>query len=160
MDYWAEALQDDSYVIAATGWVAGAKPREIVKRKNKDGKLAWPEPGDYVIGRRRFTSDLIPARLMVARFFAAEQAEIDAFDVRIAEVTTVPPELAPVRFMSLLAKGPTIEVASCGRKVSLSFHALTGFAPKLRGREVWRILALRDGFRASWRRGRCSAPTA
>ncbi len=86
MDYWAEALQDDAYVIAATGWVAGAKPREIVKRKNKDGKLAWPEPGDYVIGRRRFTSDLIPARLMVARFFAAEQAEIDAFDVRIAEL--------------------------------------------------------------------------
>ena len=86
MDYWAEALQDDSYVIAATGWVAGAQPREIVKRKNKDGKLAWPEPGDYVLGRRRFTSDLIPARLMVARFFAAEQAEIDAFDVRIAEL--------------------------------------------------------------------------
>jgi type I restriction enzyme M protein len=86
MDYWAEALQDDAYVIAATGWVAGAKPREILKRKNKDGKLAWPEPGDYVLGRRRFTSDLIPARLMVARFFAAEQAEIDAFDVRIAEL--------------------------------------------------------------------------
>ena len=33
MDYWAEALQDDSYVIAATGWVAGSQPREIAKRK-------------------------------------------------------------------------------------------------------------------------------
>ncbi|KIQ69458.1 hypothetical protein [Wenxinia marina] len=86
MDYWAEALQDDSYVIAATGWVAGSQPREIVKRKGKSGKLEWPEPGDYMLGRRRFTSDLIPARLMVARYFAAEQAEIDAFDVRIAEL--------------------------------------------------------------------------
>lgn len=86
MDYWAEALQDDSYVIAATGWVAGSQPREIVKRKGKSGKLEWPEPGDYMLGRRRFTSDLIPSRLIVARYFAAEQAEIDAFDVRIAEL--------------------------------------------------------------------------
>jgi type I restriction enzyme M protein len=86
MDYWAEALQDDSYVIAATGWVAGSQPREIVKRKGKSGKMEWPEPGDYTLGRRRFTSDLIPSRLIVARYFAAEQAEIDAFDVRIAEL--------------------------------------------------------------------------
>ena len=86
MDYWAEALQDDSYVIAATGWVAGSQPREIVKRKGKSGKMEWPEPGDYMLGRRRFTSDLIPSRLIVARYFAAEQAEIDAFDVRIAEL--------------------------------------------------------------------------
>jgi type I restriction enzyme M protein len=86
MDYWSEALQDDTYLIAAVGWIAGAKPREIVKRKNKDGKLAWPEPGDYQIGRRRFTSDLIPARLMVARFFAPEQAALDALDARLAEL--------------------------------------------------------------------------
>ena len=86
MDYWSETLQDDAYLIAAVGWVAGAKPREIAKRKNKDGKLAWPEPGDYQIGRRRFTSDLIPARLMVARFFASEQAALDALDARIAEL--------------------------------------------------------------------------
>jgi type I restriction enzyme M protein len=86
MDYWSEALQDDAYLIAAVGWVAGAKPREIVKRKNKDGKLGWPEPGDYQIGRRRFTSDLVPARLMVARFFASEQAALDALDIRIAEL--------------------------------------------------------------------------
>ncbi|SEK63439.1 type I restriction enzyme M protein, partial [Roseivivax marinus] len=86
MDYWAEALQDDSYVIAATGWVTGSQPREIVKRKGKSGKLEWPEPGDYMLGRRRFTSDLIPSRLIVARYFAAEQAEIDAFDVQIAEL--------------------------------------------------------------------------
>ena len=39
-----------------------------------------------MLGRRRFTSDLIPSRLIVARYFAAEQAEIDAFDVRIAEL--------------------------------------------------------------------------
>jgi len=86
MDYWAEAMQDDAYLIAAAGWVGGAAPREIVKRKNKEGKLVWPEPGDYQIGKRRFTSDLVPSRLIIARYFAADQAAIDALDARLAEV--------------------------------------------------------------------------
>jgi len=90
MDYWAETMQDDAYFIAADGWLAGAAPREIVKRKNKDGKLAWPEPGDYQLGggrgARRFTSDLVPARLIVARFFVPEQAALDALETRVAEL--------------------------------------------------------------------------
>jgi type I restriction enzyme M protein len=91
MDYWAETMQDDCYLIAAVGWVGGAAPREIIKRKNKEGKLAWPEPGDYQIGGgrgggRRYASDLVPARLLIARFFGPEQAEIDAFNARIAEL--------------------------------------------------------------------------
>ena len=79
-------MQDDAYLIAAAGWVAGAAPREIVKRKNKEGKLVWPEPGDYQIGKRRFVSDLVPARLIIARYFAADQAAIDALDARMAEL--------------------------------------------------------------------------
>ncbi|MBY6127686.1 type I restriction-modification system subunit M [Qipengyuania aquimaris] len=85
MDYWSEALQDDAYLIAAAGWVDGAQPREIVKRKGKSGKMEWPEPGDYQLGRRRFKSDLVPARLVIARYFGAEQAAIDKLDIRIAE---------------------------------------------------------------------------
>ncbi|MXP25792.1 N-6 DNA methylase [Altererythrobacter indicus] len=86
MDYWAEALQDDTYLIAAVGWVDGVQPREIVKRKGKSGKMEWPEPGDYMLGKRRFTSDLVPARLMVARYFAAQQAAIDELDAHITEL--------------------------------------------------------------------------
>ncbi len=63
MDYWAETMQDDCYLIAADGWVKGAQPREIVQVKNKDNKLAWPEPHDYLKGRRRFKSDLVPAAM-------------------------------------------------------------------------------------------------
>src|SRR6185503_14901075 len=29
MDYWAETMQDDAYLIGADGWVKGAQPREI-----------------------------------------------------------------------------------------------------------------------------------
>ena len=71
MDYWAETMQDDCYLIAADGWKAGAQPREIRQVKNKDGKLVWPEPHDFKKGKRRFKSDLIPAAILIARYFAA-----------------------------------------------------------------------------------------
>ncbi|MCK0101966.1 type I restriction-modification system subunit M [Pseudohalocynthiibacter sp. F2068] len=86
MDYWAEQMQDDCYLIAADGWTTGVQPREIVKIKNKDNKLAWPEPADYLIGARRFKSDLVPASILVARYFTAEQAAIDALDVELSEL--------------------------------------------------------------------------
>ncbi len=84
MDYWAETMQDDAYLIAADGWVKGAQPREIVQIKNKDGKLVWPEAHDYLKGRRRFKSDLIPASILVARYFASERDAIDALDNVVA----------------------------------------------------------------------------
>ncbi len=31
MDYWADVMQDDCYLIAADGWVVGAQPREILQ---------------------------------------------------------------------------------------------------------------------------------
>lgn len=89
MDYWAEAMQDDCYLISADGWVKGAQPREIVQVKNKDNKLVWPEPHDYLKGRRRFKSDLIPATILVARYFEAEQAAIDALDTKLTELEQV-----------------------------------------------------------------------
>lgn len=78
MDYWAETMQDDAYLVAADGWVQGAQPREIVKVPNKDNKLVWPEAHDYLQGKRRFKSDLIPKALLVAHYFAKEQTAIDA----------------------------------------------------------------------------------
>ena len=77
MEYWADPLQDGLYLISDQGWVGAATPREIDKIKYKEGKLVWPEPGDILIGKRRFTSDLIPAALIVARYFAPQQAAMD-----------------------------------------------------------------------------------
>ncbi len=84
MDYWAAKMQDDAYLIAADGWVKGAQPREIVQVKNRDSKLVWPEPHDYLKGRRRFKSDLIPASILVDRYFAAERDALAALDDQIA----------------------------------------------------------------------------
>ena len=84
MDYWAETMQDDAYLIAADGWVKGAQPREIVRVKNKNKKLVWPEPHDYLKGKRRFKSDLVPAPILVARYFVAERDAIEALDNQLA----------------------------------------------------------------------------
>jgi type I restriction enzyme M protein len=84
MDYWAETMQDDAYLIAADGWVKGAQPREIVQVKDKNNKPTWPEPHDYLKGKRRFKSDLVPAPILVARNFVAERDAIEALDNQLA----------------------------------------------------------------------------
>ncbi len=84
MDYWTETMQDDAYLVVADGWGKGAQPREIVQVKNKDNKLTWPEPHDYLKGKRRFKSDLVPAPILVVRSFTAEQDTIDVLDSHLA----------------------------------------------------------------------------
>ena len=86
MDYWAGTMQDDCYLIAADGWKAGAQPREIRQVKNKDSKLVWPEAHDYLKGKRRFKSDLVPASVLVARYFTAERDAIEAIEGELSAV--------------------------------------------------------------------------
>jgi type I restriction enzyme M protein len=74
MDYWAETMQDDVYLMAADGWVEAAKPRGIIEDKNKKIK----ETPDLTIKRKKYKMDLVPPALIVARFFAKEQAAIEA----------------------------------------------------------------------------------
>lgn len=69
MDYWAQTLQDDAYLIAADGWQAPTY-RVIETKKGKDGK-----PGKSV--DKGWACDLLPKALIVARYFATEQAAID-----------------------------------------------------------------------------------
>ena len=86
MDYWAATMQDDCYLISADGWVSSALPREIVRVKNKDNRLVWPEPHDYLVGKRRYKSDLVPAALLVDRFFTAERDAIERLDSELAGI--------------------------------------------------------------------------
>ncbi len=80
LDQWAESIQDDCHLIAAAGWVKGAQPREIVRVKNKANRLSWSEPHDYLSGKRRFKSDLVPASILEARYFVAEREVIEELD--------------------------------------------------------------------------------
>ena len=86
MDYWAETMQDDCYILAADSWVKGVQPREIVQIKGKDNKLTWTEPHDYLKGKRRFKSDLVPAPVLVAKYFVIERDEIEELDNKLATI--------------------------------------------------------------------------
>ncbi len=78
MDYWAETMQDDVYLIAADGWIEAAKPRGIIEDKEKKIK----ETPDLSIKRKKYKMDLIPPTLIVARYFAKEQAAVDALQTQ------------------------------------------------------------------------------
>jgi type I restriction enzyme M protein len=73
MDYWAETMQDDVYVLVQEGWAAGKTLRELVVKKGEKLK----ETPDLTIGKKKYKADLIPPGLMVARYFADQQAHID-----------------------------------------------------------------------------------
>lgn len=68
MDYWAETMQDDCYLIAADGWVAKTRrEQEEIKNGKKKGEMK----------DKGWVCDLIPKSYIVARYFAKEQAELD-----------------------------------------------------------------------------------
>ncbi len=64
MDYWAETLQDDAYLISADGWQAETARIVETDKKGREKDKGW-------------ACDLVPKPLVVARFFAKEQAELD-----------------------------------------------------------------------------------
>ena len=78
MDYWDEVMQDDIYLIAADGWIEAAKPREVIQDKQ------MKETPDLVIKKNRYKMDLIPPALIVARYFADEQAAIEMLEAQQA----------------------------------------------------------------------------
>jgi type I restriction enzyme M protein len=89
MTYWAEVMQDDTYILVQDGWAAGRVIRELVK--NADGKFS--ETPDITLGRRKLKAELIPPVLIVARFFAAQQAALQALEAKAEEAARVVEEL-------------------------------------------------------------------
>ncbi|HMI93048.1 MAG TPA: class I SAM-dependent DNA methyltransferase [Polyangiales bacterium] len=82
LDYWAETMQDDVYLIASDGWRQAAKPRLMVEDKDKKGK----DKPDFVLGKQKFKAELIPPALLIARYFAAEQAQVEKLEAEAAAV--------------------------------------------------------------------------
>jgi len=86
LSYWHESVHDDVFLIMHDGWVGAAKPRATIE--DKDRKLS--ETPDLVIGAGKNASklktDLIPPALIVARYFAAEQAKVDDLNAKTSDV--------------------------------------------------------------------------
>ncbi|TWT74360.1 type I restriction-modification system subunit M [Allorhodopirellula solitaria] len=80
MDYWAETMQDDAYLIAADGWVAETY-RVIEKMKNgKEKDKGW-------------ACDLVPKSLIVARYFVKEQTAIEKLNAKMEMLASEQTEL-------------------------------------------------------------------
>ena len=69
MDYWAETIQDDVYLVAVEGWKVGAS-----ELKNKKGKVTG------------WSHELIPKEIGVKKYFAKEQEAIDTLRIEAEKI--------------------------------------------------------------------------
>ena len=79
MDYWAETMQDDLYLIATEGWLGAAQPRVVVEEL--DQKLK--ETPDLVVGRKKYKADFLPPELLVTRYFGQEKHALEVHEAAI-----------------------------------------------------------------------------
>jgi len=85
MEFWSTTMQDDTYLIVDAGWDTAAEPVRL-DAKSKDRV-------DFTIGKDKFKSELIPAELLIARFFAAEQAAVQDAEAAVAAAGQVLDEM-------------------------------------------------------------------
>ena len=111
MDYWAATMQDDAYLIAADGWVAQTRRILETDKKGRTKDRGW-------------TCELIPKPLVVARYFAREQAAIDALQAELDAAAASQTELE--------------EEQSGDDGVFAGFESITAAAVKDRIREIGR----------------------
>lgn len=80
MDYWSDVMQDDVYQIAAEGWKAETYRILVKDKKGKEKDKGW-------------ACDLVPKPLIVARYFADQQAAIDQLHAELENVSAQQTEL-------------------------------------------------------------------
>lgn len=74
MDYWAETMQDDCYLIASEGWMAETTSVLVKDKKGKEKDKGW-------------ACDLVPKELIVARYFSEHQQAILELETGLETVT-------------------------------------------------------------------------
>jgi len=82
-------MQDDVYMIVGDDWREAAKPRLIIEDKDKKTK----EKPDFTVGKLKCKAELIPTALVIARYFAAEQAAIEKLETEVAAIEQVMEEM-------------------------------------------------------------------
>lgn len=91
MDYWAETMQDDVYMLSQDGWKAANVVRLLVPVKDKKGKAVYKEDHDFEFGasksKKRYRSDIIRPELVIARYFADQKSELDKLQAQFEEAT-------------------------------------------------------------------------
>lgn len=96
MDYWLATMGDDCYMVMQEGWVGAAQPRliEEVKAKNKDNKPPPKIKPDLQLKKEKYQCELLPPALIIARWFASEQARLEELEAELVGVAQEMEELA------------------------------------------------------------------
>lgn len=82
MDYYAEVMQDDLYLISQDGWEVGSVVRELIPSK-KNGKNVYKEPHDFEYKKVRYKADLIAPELIIASYFLDEAKAIEELQAKL-----------------------------------------------------------------------------
>ena len=77
MDYWDEVMQDDVYLIAAEDWKAGRVLRQTYDKEKPDFTM---KKGQKTL---KYVGELIPATLVIAKFFNNEHEELEHAEIEI-----------------------------------------------------------------------------
>ncbi len=77
-------------MLAADGWQIAAQPRLIVEDKTKKTKAR----ADFILGKKKYQTELIPPALVIARYFAAEQTVLDRLEAEAATLAQQLEEMA------------------------------------------------------------------
>ncbi|GAB4528093.1 MAG: type I restriction-modification system subunit M [Anaerolineae bacterium] len=80
MSYWETTMQDDTYLLVVDGW-RGANKLRLLAKDEKSKK--YTEEHDFELDKKRFKADLIPPPLLIQRYFAAEQAALNALEAEL-----------------------------------------------------------------------------
>ncbi len=81
MDYWGEVMQDDVYLIANDGWLAGRILRTAYDKETPDFTT---KQGQKTI---KHVGELIPTSLVIAKFFDDERQTLEQLEAEIEKVT-------------------------------------------------------------------------
>ena len=80
MDYWDETMQDDVYLVVAEGWQVGRRLRSTYAKEIPDFSI---KKGNKT---SRYVGELIPASLLIAKFFSNQEQAVEQFRAIVAEL--------------------------------------------------------------------------
>ena len=81
MGFWDEIMQDDVYLIAADGWKAGRTLRPPYDNETPEFTIKKGKTTSKYVG------ELIPASLVIARFFSEQQQELVRLEAEITKLS-------------------------------------------------------------------------
>jgi len=76
MEYWAEEMQDDAYLIIGSGWLDATRLHALPAKKKGEKRLGRV---DFTVGKIDYRSEVLPASVIAEHFFGTESQTVTLF---------------------------------------------------------------------------------